>query len=318
MLKPGGRLAVADMVAAEPLPEEVQNDLSLYVGCVAGAVFVDDLETMLAEAGFLILIVLFQGNPLIRGIGVIVPAGLNYRSGVLLGLSAAVVYALFVIALRKLQTNVTARDALSNFAVVSLLCAVLMGFEGWIQGESFHIPDQNSWLAMIALGVFCQALGWVLISKGLPSVAASRAGLLLLLQPTGAFLWDILIFQRTTTGLEYLGPGWYLSGNKIEIVRKGRREAMITIDDFRRRELRVGQVVSAEPITGTNRLLKVGVDLGEEQRNLVAGLAAYYAPEQLLGEKVVVVTNMQPATICGIRSEGMILGAGCTSGRDAT
>jgi hypothetical protein len=150
VLKPGGRLAVADMVAAEPLPEEVQNDLSLYVGCVAGAVFVDDLETMLAEAGFLILIVLFQGNPLIRGIGVIVPAGLNYRSGVLLGLSAAVVYALFVIALRKLQTNVTARDALSNFAVVSLLCAVLMGFEGWIQGESFHIPDQNSWLAMIA------------------------------------------------------------------------------------------------------------------------------------------------------------------------
>jgi SAM-dependent methyltransferase len=59
VLKPGGRLAVADMVAAEPLPEEVQNDLSLYVGCVAGAVFVDDLETMLAKAGFQNILIRF-------------------------------------------------------------------------------------------------------------------------------------------------------------------------------------------------------------------------------------------------------------------
>jgi methionine--tRNA ligase beta chain len=91
---------------------------------------------------------------------------------------------------------------------------------------------------------------------------------------------------------------------------------MITMDDFRLIDLRVGRVIAAETITGTSRLMKVRVDLGTEQRNLVAGLATFYTSEQLLGAKVVVVTNLQPATICGVRSEGMLLGAGCSDGHD--
>lgn len=132
---------------------------------------------------------------------------LNYRIGIWFGLSAALAYALYVMALRRLQTNAQGTDALANFALVSLLCAAFMGVEGSVQGESFHIPDLKTWLSLIVLGICCQALGWVFISKGLPAIAASRAGLLLLLQPSGAFLWDILFFQRTTTGSEYLGAG---------------------------------------------------------------------------------------------------------------
>ncbi len=132
-------------------------------------------------------------------------ASLDYRTGVVFGLSAAFVYALYVIVLKKLQTGETTSAQLSNFAAVSLICAVIMGLEGFIQGESFSIPDIQSMICMLAYGVLSQAIGWILISAGLPYMEASRAGILLLLQPTGAFLWDILIFHRQTTGIEFLG-----------------------------------------------------------------------------------------------------------------
>jgi methionyl-tRNA synthetase len=91
---------------------------------------------------------------------------------------------------------------------------------------------------------------------------------------------------------------------------------VISVQDFKQLELRVGQIRAAQPIPGARRLLQVQVDLWQEQRTLVAGLADYYTPEQLVGLKVVVVANMEPATIRGVRSEGMMLGAGCSSGQD--
>ncbi len=90
----------------------------------------------------------------------------------------------------------------------------------------------------------------------------------------------------------------------------------IIMQDLKRLDLRVGQVCQAEPIQGARRLLKIQVDLGQEQRTLVAGLARYYSPEQLIGLKVIVVVNMQSATICGVLSQGMMLGAGCSGGQD--
>lgn len=91
---------------------------------------------------------------------------------------------------------------------------------------------------------------------------------------------------------------------------------MISLSDFKRIDLRVGEIVAAEPIPGTDRLLKVQVDLGQEQRTLVAGLATFYTPYQLLGFKVIVVANLEPATIRGVLSQGMLLGAGCSDGQD--
>ncbi len=86
---------------------------------------------------------------------------------------------------------------------------------------------------------------------------------------------------------------------------------MITLSEFKRVDLRVGEVIEAVPIIGTNRLLKVDVDVGGERRTLVAGVAHQYTPTQLHGMKVIVVTNLEPAKIRGIISQGMMLGANC-------
>ena len=91
---------------------------------------------------------------------------------------------------------------------------------------------------------------------------------------------------------------------------------MITIRDFKKIELKVAQILGAEKIPKTDRLLKVKVDLGGEERTLVAGLGAHYTPEELVGFQVIVVTNLQPATIKGIESNGMMLGVGCSDHND--
>ncbi len=84
---------------------------------------------------------------------------------------------------------------------------------------------------------------------------------------------------------------------------------MIDIQEFMQVELRTARIEAAERIEGTDKLLKLRVSLGEEERQLVAGIAEVYRPEELPGKKIVVVVNLQPATIRGVRSEGMVLAA---------
>lgn len=86
---------------------------------------------------------------------------------------------------------------------------------------------------------------------------------------------------------------------------------VISLEEFRRVTLRVGEIVGAKHIRGSTRLLMVTVDLGSERRTVVAGLGDAYAPEDLEGVRVVVAVNLAPATIRGIQSEGMLLGVGC-------
>ena len=83
----------------------------------------------------------------------------------------------------------------------------------------------------------------------------------------------------------------------------------ITIDDFAKVELRVGVVKSAEKVQGADKLLKVMVDIGDEVRQVLAGIALAYAPEELVGRKVVVVTNLAPRKMRGQESNGMLLAA---------
>jgi methionyl-tRNA synthetase len=85
--------------------------------------------------------------------------------------------------------------------------------------------------------------------------------------------------------------------------------AKITIDDFTKVELRVGVVKSAERIPGADKLLKIMVDIGDEIRQVLAGIALSYAPEDLVGRKVVVVTNLAPRKMRGQESNGMLLAA---------
>ena len=86
--------------------------------------------------------------------------------------------------------------------------------------------------------------------------------------------------------------------------------ATIDVETFRRVDLRVGEIVGAEPVEGATRLLRLQVDLGSERRQLVAGIAAFYTPDQLVGRKIVVVANLAPARIRGVESQGMLLAAG--------
>jgi methionyl-tRNA synthetase len=85
--------------------------------------------------------------------------------------------------------------------------------------------------------------------------------------------------------------------------------AKIAIDDFKKVELRVAEVLAGERVPKSKKLLKLTVKVGEEVRTIVAGIAEHYAPESLVGRKIVVVANLQPATLMGIESNGMVLAA---------
>ena len=81
------------------------------------------------------------------------------------------------------------------------------------------------------------------------------------------------------------------------------------LEQFQKMDLRIGKIVRAEKITGSRKLLKLIVDIGEEERQIVAGLSEFYQPEEIINREVVVITNLEPRVILGIESQGMILAA---------
>lgn len=87
---------------------------------------------------------------------------------------------------------------------------------------------------------------------------------------------------------------------------------MITIDDLQKIEIRVGTVQSAQRVPNTDKLLQLMVDLGEEHpRQIVSGIVAYVeSPEELVGTQLAFVTNIEPRTICGLESNGMLFAVG--------
>ena len=82
---------------------------------------------------------------------------------------------------------------------------------------------------------------------------------------------------------------------------------LISIDEFAKVDLVVGQIKEAEKIEGSKKLLRVQVDIGDEIRQVVAGIAEKYEPEDLIDRKVIVVANLQPAKLFGVESNGMLL-----------
>ena len=89
---------------------------------------------------------------------------------------------------------------------------------------------------------------------------------------------------------------------------------LITIDDFMKTQLHVGRVLEAEPVEGSDKLLKLQIVIGEERRQIVAGIRATYSPEDLIGRQVVVVANLKPAKLRGVESQGMLLAANDENG----
>ena len=92
------------------------------------------------------------------------------------------------------------------------------------------------------------------------------------------------------------------------------KPAHINIDDFAKVELRVAQILVAERIPKADKLLRLEVDLGYEKRQILSGIAEWYAPEDLVGRRIVVITNLAPRKMRGLESHGMLLAASESEG----
>ncbi len=99
------------------------------------------------------------------------------------------------------------------------------------------------------------------------------------------------------------------NGQKTRKGENMENQEPITISDFAKVDLRIAQVLEAERVEGADKLLKLQIDLGTEKRQIVAGIAQHYTPEELIGRKIVVVANLTPAKIRGVESNGMLLAA---------
>ncbi len=143
------------------------------------------------------------GLALIFGAGDVLTSRAS-QLGYLLGALTAITYAGYLIVLRHAQV-LFARDPSLTMATVSLTAAVLLGASGLMEGASFAVPNRHTLAALIGLGLLPQVIGWILIAGALPYVDTARTGLLLLLQPALAFVWDLVLFARPIVVLEVLG-----------------------------------------------------------------------------------------------------------------
>lgn len=89
---------------------------------------------------------------------------------------------------------------------------------------------------------------------------------------------------------------------------------MINFDEFKKVDLRVAKIISAEAVEGSSKLVRLEVDLGEEKRQIIAGIGQRYKPEDLIGREIVVVANLEPRVLFGLESQGMLLAASGENG----
>ena len=101
--------------------------------------------------------------------------------------------------------------------------------------------------------------------------------------------------------------------NAVEEKTEAVQPEYITIDDFARVQIRIGEVIACEKVKKSEKLLHETVKIGDEVRSVVSGIAKFYTPEEMVGKKVVLVTNLKPVKLCGVLSEGMIL---CSEDKD--
>jgi len=129
----------------------------------------------------------------------------GYRLGVIFGLSTALCYSTVLLLMRWTQSN-TADPGfpLVEVALMSLACAALLGVIAVTNAESLAIPTSREALLLISYAAVAQ-IGWVVIVSGLGKVPVALAGLVLLMEPTLAYVWDILIFARPTTAVQAFG-----------------------------------------------------------------------------------------------------------------
>lgn len=146
----------------------------------------------------------------------------EYVAGIWYGLGAAVMYSLFLLSLRRMQSRAEGATMFAVMGLVSLATAPFLGMEALYSGHSLVPPTARAWISLFTLALLSQVAGWSLIAMSLPHVRASVAGVILLLQPALAFVWDCVLFQRPSTALNWLGLGLVLGAIYVGSVRRSR------------------------------------------------------------------------------------------------
>ena len=144
----------------------------------------------------------------------------QYQTGVVYALLTAVAYTGFMLSLRHVQSKKNGLSAFSNLGIMSLMCALILFIELTLSGLTVSIPSAQSFVALLILGVFCQVVGWVLITQTMPNLPTSIVGIVLLLQPALSMLWDVLFFARPMTMLDILGLVMVLVGVYLASLKK--------------------------------------------------------------------------------------------------
>lgn len=127
----------------------------------------------------------------------------EYKLGVLYGLMTAVCYSFFLFTLRKIQQLGT--SFFYGLMTVSFVTALFLVPVMFMEEISFAIPNLKTFIALICLGLISQTVGWLIIANAMPKIPASITGLILLLQPSLSFTWDILFFNRPTDLVNMIG-----------------------------------------------------------------------------------------------------------------
>jgi drug/metabolite transporter (DMT)-like permease len=128
-----------------------------------------------------------------------------YLRGIIYGLLTACCYSGVTLTIQKSQKLAKRMHPVSNMAWLCFFGSAFGSIGVIASGETFAIPDMQSLLILMAYGTVCSGIGWYFITKGLPRVSISIAGLSLILQPALAFIWDILFFQKPVTPLNMIG-----------------------------------------------------------------------------------------------------------------
>lgn len=148
-----------------------------------------------------------------------------YRAGVWLGLGSCVAYAVYLLSFRHALSGRTRLSPAQFLGLMSLESALLLGAIGWAEGNAFVLEGVRNWSALLALGLFGQVLAWLLMVGAMPRLPASLVGLLLLLQPALAFVLDVLLFARPTSGSDWFGLALALVGILLGTLRPRRATA---------------------------------------------------------------------------------------------
>jgi drug/metabolite transporter (DMT)-like permease len=144
----------------------------------------------------------------------------QYQTGVVYALLTAVAYTGFMLSLRHVQSKKNGLSAFSNLGIMSLMCALILFIELTLSGLTVSIPSAQSFVSLLILGVFCQVVGWVLITQTMPHLPTSIVGVVLLLQPALSMLWDVIFFARPMSLLDILGLIMVLCGVYLASLKK--------------------------------------------------------------------------------------------------